>query len=75
MQEFLKNKQVKKPKIAAIHAGLECGIFSEKNPKLDVISIGPDIKNPHTPDERMSIDAVKQTYEYLLKALEEYTID
>ncbi|WP_288892439.1 aminoacyl-histidine dipeptidase [uncultured Sneathia sp.] len=65
----------KKPKIAAIHAGLECGIFSEKNPKLDVISIGPDIKNPHTPDERMSIDAVKQTYEYLLKALEEYTID
>ena len=49
--------------------------FQKKNPKLDVISIGPDIKNPHTPDERMSIDAVKQTYEYLLKALEEYTID
>lgn len=64
-----------KPKIAAIHAGLECGIFSEKNPKLDVISIGPDIKNPHTPDERMSIDAVAQTWEYLLKALEEYRID
>lgn len=64
-----------KPKIAAIHAGLECGIFSEKNPNLDVISIGPDIKNPHTPDERMSIDAVAQTWEYLLKALEEYKID
>lgn len=64
-----------KPKIAAIHAGLECGIFSEKNPKLDVISIGPDIKNPHTPDERMSIDAVAQTWEFLIKALEEYTIE
>lgn len=64
-----------KPNIAAIHAGLECGIFSEKNPKLDVISIGPDIKNPHTPDERMSIEAVAQTWEYLLKALEEYRID
>lgn len=64
-----------KPKIAAIHAGLECGIFFEKNPKLDVISIGPDIKNPHTPDEKMSIEAVAQTWEYLLKALEEYRID
>ena len=65
----------KKPKIAAIHAGLECGIFFEKNPNLDVISIGPDIKNPHTPDERMSIEAVGQTYEYLLKALKDYNID
>ena len=64
-----------KPKIAAIHAGLECGIFSEKNPELDVISIGPDIKNPHTPDERMSIDAVAQTWEFLIRALEEYKID
>ncbi|WP_068267970.1 aminoacyl-histidine dipeptidase [Caviibacter abscessus] len=62
------------PKIEAIHAGLECGIFYESNDKLDIISIGPDIKNPHTPDERMSISAVAQTWEFLLKVLEEYTI-
>ena len=62
------------PKIEAIHAGLECGIFYESNDKLDIISIGPDIKNPHTPDERMSISAVAQTWEFLLKVLEEYDI-
>lgn len=62
------------PKIEAIHAGLECGIFYESNDKLDIISIGPDIKNPHTPDERMSISAVAQTWEFLLKVLEEYNI-
>ncbi|WP_067141455.1 aminoacyl-histidine dipeptidase [Oceanivirga salmonicida] len=64
-----------KPEILAIHAGLECGIFSEHNPNLDIISIGPDIKNPHTPDERMSIEAVANTWEYLLKILEGYKID
>ncbi len=64
-----------KPEILAIHAGLECGIFSEHNPNLDIISIGPDIKNPHTPDERMSIEAVANTWEYLLKLLEGYKID
>lgn len=63
-----------KPKILAIHAGLECGIFYEKNTNLDVISIGPDIKNPHTPDEKMSIEAVAQTWEYLIGALEGYKI-
>lgn len=46
-----------------------------KNPDLDIISIGPDIHNPHTPDERMAIDAVAKTYEYLLKALKEYRVD
>lgn len=64
-----------KPNITAIHAGLECGIFKDKNPKLDVISVGPDIKNPHTPDERMSIEAVAKTWDYLVKILEDYNID
>ncbi|VWL85831.1 beta-Ala-His dipeptidase [Oceanivirga miroungae] len=63
------------PRILAIHAGLECGIFAEKNADLDIISIGPDIKNPHTPDEKMSLEAVKNTWEYLIKILEGYKID
>ncbi|WP_067141458.1 beta-Ala-His dipeptidase [Oceanivirga salmonicida] len=63
-----------KPKIMAMHAGLECGIFAIKNPSLDIISIGPDIKNPHTPDEKMSIEAVANTWDYLLEALKEYKV-
>lgn len=61
----------KKPLIKAIHAGLECGIFSEKIKNIDMISLGPDMFDVHTPDERLDIKSAERTYELLLKILEE----
>ncbi|MFA5102663.1 MAG: aminoacyl-histidine dipeptidase [Candidatus Thermoplasmatota archaeon] len=58
------------PKIEAIHAGLECGIIGEKFPGMDMISIGPTIKNPHSPEEHVSISTVEKFYKFLLKILE-----
>ena len=57
------------PAVEAIHAGLECGLFSEKLPGLDCVSIGPDILDIHTPRERLPIDSVQRTWAYLLAAL------
>ena len=64
----------KTPKIKAIHAGLECGIFAGKISDLDVISIGPNIYGAHTPEERMEISSVEYTWKWILKALELYRI-
>jgi dipeptidase D len=58
------------PKIEAIHAGLECGIIGEKFPWMDMISIGPTLKNPHSPEEQLHISTVDKFYKYLLKILE-----
>lgn len=60
-----------KPEISAIHAGLECGLFSEKfDGKIDLISFGPNLYDVHTPKEHMSISSVERTWEYLQKVLE-----
>lgn len=53
------------PKIVTIHAGLECGIFTEKIPGADCVSIGPDIYDIHTPNEAMSISSAARTWELL----------
>ncbi|MDY6085981.1 MAG: beta-Ala-His dipeptidase [Peptoniphilaceae bacterium] len=53
-----------------IHAGLECGMFAEKNPRLDMISIGPDMEGVHTAAERLNIDSTLRTYELLKKLME-----
>ncbi len=60
----------KKPKIKAIHAGLECGLFLEKYPHLDMISIGPDMTDVHSPDEQMKISSVGKFWDFLVKILE-----
>lgn len=60
----------KKPKIKAIHAGLECGLFLEKYPNLDMISIGPDMTDVHSPDEQMKISSVGKFWDFLVKILE-----
>lgn len=60
-----------KPVVTVIHAGLECGIFSEKIPGLDAVSIGPTILDIHTTDEKLSIASVKRTWDYLLRVLAE----
>lgn len=54
----------------SIHAGLECGLFMQKYPHLDCSSIGPEIKYPHSPEERLLIDSVPRFYNTLLIALE-----
>lgn len=53
------------PKIKAIHAGLECGLFLEKYPMLDMVSFGPTIRNAHSPDERLEIETVGKVWDYL----------
>ena len=47
-----------KPDIMVIHAGLECGLFKKPYPEMDMISFGPTIKFPHSPDEKVEIDSV-----------------
>lgn len=60
-----------KPVVHVIHAGLECGIFEEKIPGLDAVSIGPTILDIHTTDEKLSIASAQRTWEYLLRVLAE----
>lgn len=61
----------KEPEIQAIHAGLECGLFSEKIPDLDCISFGPDMKDIHTTEEKLSISSVKRVWEYCIEVLKQ----
>ncbi len=59
----------KEPVIFTIHAGLECGLLSEKIPNADMVSIGPDLENVHTPHERMNVASVERVWNYLLTVL------
>jgi dipeptidase D len=60
-----------KPELKAIHAGLECGLLIEKVPGMDVVSIGPQIENAHSPEERVQISSVQKFYKHLAAVLEE----
>jgi dipeptidase D len=60
----------KKPEIMVIHAGLECGLFKQHYPNLDMVSIGPTIRYPHGPDEMVNIKTVGQYWTLLLAVLE-----
>lgn len=57
------------PKIEAIHAGLECGILKKKLGDVDIISLGPDIFDPHSPDEHVRIDSVDRVYQFIVEVL------
>ena len=57
------------PKVKAIHAGLECGLFLEKYPHLDMFSTGPTLRGVHSPDERMLIPTVDKFWKHLLDVL------
>ncbi len=61
----------KEATISAIHAGLECGLFSEKIPNLDMVSIGPEMYDVHTPDERLSISSTIRVWEFLKEVLKQ----
>lgn len=58
-----------KPKKMVIHAGLECGLFSEKYPDWDMVSFGPTIKFPHSPDEKVNIKSVDKFWQLLVATL------
>jgi dipeptidase D len=58
------------PVVRSIHAGLECGLFLEKYPELDMISIGPTIKGAHSPSERIDIATVERFWDHLVDILE-----
>lgn len=58
-----------KAKVAACHAGLECGILGQNYPLMDMISFGPTIKGAHSPDERVSISSVQKFWKFLLEIL------
>lgn len=60
----------KKPEVMAIHAGLECGIIGGKYPSMDMISFGPTIKYPHSPDEKVNIASVEKFWKFLCYTLE-----
>ena len=65
------NKYGVEPQIIALHAGLECGVLSNKIEGLDCISLGPNLYDVHTPDEHLSIPSTKNVWEYLLEALKQ----
>ena len=57
------------PKVMAIHAGLECGILSGAYPHWDMVSCGPTLLSPHSPDERSYIPSVQKVWDYLKEVL------
>lgn len=59
----------KEPKVIGIHAGLECGLFSEKYPNLDMVSMGPTLRGVHSPDERLLIPTVQIVWDHLLEIM------
>ncbi len=69
MKEVYNNKFGKIPEIKVIHAGLECGIIGDAYPGLDMISFGPTIRFPHSPDEKVNIETVAKFWEFLTETL------
>jgi len=57
------------PRVVACHAGLECGILGQNYPEMDMVSFGPTIVAPHSPDERVSISSVQKFWKFLLEVL------
>jgi dipeptidase D len=56
--------------VKALHAGLECGIIGEKYPGMEMVSIGPDMWDVHTPEEKVSISSVARFWEFLKAVIE-----
>lgn len=60
----------KEVSLRAVHAGLECGLFSKLNPEIQIASIGPDIRNAHSPEERVRIESVSKVWEVIRRIIE-----
>ena len=61
----------KRPVLEVIHGGLECGVLKEKYPHLEIVSLGPTIENPHSPDERVNLDSIAKSWTFLRALLAE----
>ncbi len=59
----------KEPQVEAIHAGLECGIIGDKKAGMDMISFGPTLKNPHSPDEKIQVESIGKIWDFLVELL------
>ena len=70
MKEVYHKKFGKEPEVKVIHAGLECGLIGAVYPGMDLISCGPTIKYPHSPDEKVNIASVEKFWGFLLETLE-----
>ena len=70
MKESYKAQFGEEPEVKVIHAGLECGIIGAVIPGLDMISFGPTLQCPHTPEERCLIPTVSKFYDFLVATLE-----
>jgi dipeptidase D len=69
MKEVYQKLYNKTPEVKAVHAGLECGLLGGAYPHWDMISIGPTIRSPHSPDERVKIDTVEKCWNFLAETL------
>lgn len=69
MTKVYEDNYGKTPKVMIIHAGLECGILGTNYPTMDMISFGPTIRYPHSPDEKVNIATVEMFWNYLVKTL------
>jgi len=69
LREVYKDKKGTYPKEVAMHAGLECGVFQGVYPEWDMVSFGPTIKFPHSPDEKVNINSVKNFWDILVEVL------
>lgn len=69
MKKVYNDKYGKIPEIKVIHAGLECGIIGDAYPGMDMISFGPTIRFPHSPDEKVNIETVGKFYDFLTETL------
>ncbi len=72
MQEVYQSKFGKKPEVKVIHAGLECGIIGDKYPGMDMVSFGPTIRHPHSPDEKVNIPTVQKFWDFLFETLKAF---
>jgi len=69
MKELYSKEFGREAKVGAVHAGLECGIIGEKFPGMDMISIGPTMEHPHSPDERVHVESVGKFWQFLTAVL------
>jgi len=71
LKKVYKQMYRQEPQVGAIHAGLECGIIGKKFPGMDMISFGPTIEHPHSPEERVQISSVEKFWKFLTAVLAE----
>jgi len=71
MKETYKKLFKKEPEVKVIHAGLECGIIGDVYPGIEMVSFGPTIKHPHSPDEKVNIKTVEMFWKFLTEILQE----